>query len=230
MSLLELRGVKAVAGGREILHGVDMMVESGETVVLLGANGAGKSTVAKRVMGILEGEGEIVFDSEELGEKGIDERARLGIFMSYQAPVEVPGVSFKEMLWTALEEKRGGAVKKAEVEEKLREVTRILGAEAFLPGKEVNVGASGGERKRNEILQMMVLEPRVAILDEIDSGLDVNMAKKMSGVLRDFQRKTGVSYVIITHNMRILEELKVGKVLVMEQGRIVKEGGSELIG
>lgn len=228
MGLLEVRRLKAVARGREILHGVDFTVREGEAVVLLGANGAGKSTVAKRIMGILGGEGEIVLHGEKMNEKSVDERARAGIFMSHQAPIEIPGVSFKEMLWTALEG-REGKIRRTEVEARLREATEILGAEMFLPGKEVNVGASGGERKGNEILQMMVLEPKVAILDEIDSGLDVDMARKMSKALRDFQEKTGVSYVIITHNMRILEALTIGKVIVLEQGRIVREGGAEVV-
>lgn len=221
--------MKYVAEGKEILHGVDFAIERGETVVILGKNGAGKSTIAGRIMGTLEGEGGVFLDGKSISEMEVDARARAGIFMSYQAPVEIPGVSMKEMLWAALEEKAGKRVGRKEIEEKLAKATEMVGAEIFWAGKEVNVGASGGERKRNEILQMMALEPKVAILDEIDSGLDMEAARKMSEVLAEFQRKTGVGYVIITHNMRILEKLKVSRVVIVDGGRIVREGGEEII-
>ena len=228
MNLLEVRGVKFATEGKEILHGVDFSMDKGETVVILGRNGAGKSTVAKRIMGILPGEGDILLEGENMSGMEIDERARAGIFMSYQAPVEIPGVSMKEMLWAALEEKEG-KVKRVEVEGRIAEAVEKVGAEMFWAGREVNIGASGGERKRNEILQMMVMRPKVAILDEIDSGLDIETAGKMSELLSEFQRETGVGYVVITHNMRILEKMKVNRAMVIDGGRIAREGGRKII-
>ncbi|MBR0403281.1 Fe-S cluster assembly ATPase SufC [Candidatus Saccharibacteria bacterium] len=236
MKLLEVRGVKLAVDGREILHGIDFEMEQGETVVVLGKNGAGKSSLAGVVMGIFGEDknrekvvGKVIFNGKDMSKKSLDARAREGIFMSFQAPVEISGVNMMEMLWSALEERGRKALARREVEEKIAEAVRELGVDAFTAGREVNVGASGGERKKNEILQMMVLEPKLAILDEIDSGLDVDAAGKMSEVLAKYQEKTGVGYMIITHNMRILEKMKVDKVYVFDNGRVKRIGGREII-
>ena len=228
--------MKLAVDGREILHGIDFEMEQGETVVVLGKNGAGKSSLAGVVMGIFGEDknrekvvGKVIFNGKDMSKKSLDARAREGIFMSFQAPVEISGVNMMEMLWSALEERGRKALARREVEEKIAEAVRELGVDAFTAGREVNVGASGGERKKNEILQMMVLEPKLAILDEIDSGLDVDAAGKMSEVLAKYQDKTGVGYMIITHNMRILEKMNVDKVYVFDNGRVKRIGGREII-
>ena len=255
MKLLEVRGLKVGVDGREILHGVDIGVGAGETVVLLGVNGAGKSTLAGAVMGVIGGRevvvqrevggeeeregagsarevevrGEVVFEGKNIEGMEMDARARAGIFMSWQAPVEVPGVTMTELLWTAIEERAGKGVSRREVEEKIARGISELKLEAFSAGREVNVGASGGERKAFEVLQMMVLGPKLAILDEIDSGLDVDAARRVSGVVAKWQRETGAGLLIISHNMRILEKLVVDRVYILDDGRIVKVGGRELM-
>ena len=238
MKLLRVKGLKASVSGREILHGVNLEIDRGETVVLLGKNGAGKSTVAKAVMGLLMDDGinndevrligKVMFNNEDVSLLTRDERARKGMFLSYQAPVEIPGVTMLEMLRTALEERRGRGVPRAELEEKVADAVRELKMDAFAPGREVNVGASGGEQKKNELLQMLVLEPELVMLDEIDSGLDASAAKVVAKVVADYQKRTGAGLLVITHNMRVLDGLKVDRTYLMDGGRVIETGGAEL--
>jgi len=240
---------------RGVLSGVNFHVDAGETVVLLGPNGSGKSSVASSVMGVPKFKvtsGEILFENENFVCKNheilMDARAKKGVFLSYQNPVEIQGLSTSEMLYEAVLAKneyrleKGG--KTAERGSKMREKgdfdagstrlriaeeTKKLGTEIWFAERELNVGLSGGEKKKNEILQMLILRPKLAILDEIDSGLDVDSSDVISEVVSDYQKESGCGLLVITHNLKVLSKLKVDRVYVMREGKIVMEGDSKLI-
>ena len=207
--------------GKEILSHVNFSITSGETAVLVGPNGAGKSTVAGAIMGDprFSVSGSAKFLGKELLKMSVDKRAGLGIFMSFQSPVEVSGISTTEMIRSVLEEKKGGFVSIDEVRDGISKGAKKLGTNIWFSERELNVGFSGGEKKKNEILQMLSLKPKFVILDEIDSGLDVDAGKKISKVLADYQKETGCSYLIITHNMRVLANLKPSKTILMDKGQ-----------
>ena len=219
MSLLEVKKLSVAVGDREILHAASIGVKRGETVVLLGQNGAGKSTLGAAIMGApglkIMG-GKIKFNGQDITELTSDKRAKLGVFMAMQNPVEIPGVSLKELLRTA-----GGELKD--------EYLKALKLSPFLATRDLNVGFSGGEKKKAEILQMMCLKPKLAILDETDSGLDVDAARVVSQVIADYQKQTGMALLIVTHNARILQKLKVDKAYVLAEGRVIKEGDGKLV-
>ncbi|MBR3180665.1 Fe-S cluster assembly ATPase SufC [Candidatus Saccharibacteria bacterium] len=228
-ALLKVKDLHVATEEKEILHGVSVEVLLGETVVLLGPNGAGKSSLASAVMGLpglFVPSGKIEFDGAEITEEEIDERARRGIFMAWQAPVEIPGVGFRELLRVATEQP---VTTPRNPEHRWASATKALELSPFMLQREVNVGLSGGEKKKLEILQMMALSPKLAILDETDSGLDVDAAKTVSKVIRDYQKETGLALLIVTHNARILQSLKVDKVYVLADGRVAKVGDGELI-
>ena len=216
---------------KEIVFGVDFSINPGETVVLLGSNGAGKSTIASAIMGDsrFKVSGNIKFLGKELVNLAVDERAGLGIFTSFQNPVEIPGISTTEMIRGVLEERKGGFVPIDEVREKINAGAKKLGQNIWFSERELNVGFSGGEKKKNEILQMLALEPKFVILDEIDSGLDIDASANISKILNDYQKKSGCSYLIITHNMRILAHLKPSKAILMDKGRIEAIGDEKLV-
>lgn len=220
MKLLEVADLRVAIEGREILHGANLVVDAGETVVLIGKNGAGKSTLGAAVMGTLGGAqtsvgGSVKFRGEELMRLTVDERARRGLFMTWQMPVEIEGVSTLEMLRTvAAAQGRKGS----EVEAAAMEACRRLGVDPWSVRRPLNVGFSGGEKKKNELVQMMALSPKLAILDEVDSGLDREAAARASRVLREFQEETGVAYLVVTHNRWILQELVVARRYEVDSG------------
>jgi Fe-S cluster assembly ATP-binding protein len=223
-------GVK-VESGKEILSQVNFSVAAGETAVLVGPNGAGKSTIAGAIMGDprFSVSGSVKFLGKELLKMSVDKRAGLGIFMSFQNPVEVPGITTTEMLRAVLEEKKGGFVPIDEVREGILAGAKKLGTNIWFSERELNVGFSGGEKKKNEILQMLALKPKFVILDEIDSGLDVDAGKKISKILRDYQKESGCSYLIITHNMRVLSDLKPSKAILMDKGRVIAVSDEKML-
>jgi Fe-S cluster assembly ATP-binding protein len=223
-------GVK-VESGKEILSQVNFSVAAGETAVLVGPNGAGKSTIAGAIMGDprFSVSGSVKFLGKELLKMSVDKRAGLGIFMSFQNPVEVPGIATTEMLRAVLEEKKGGFVPIDEVREGILAGAKKLGTNIWFSERELNVGFSGGEKKKNEILQMLALKPKFVILDEIDSGLDVDAGKKISKILRDYQKESGCSYLIITHNMRVLSDLKPSKAILMDKGRVIAVSDEKML-
>lgn len=229
-AILTVSDLKATVNEQEILRGINFSINKGETVVLLGQNGAGKSTVAATIWGDpkFKVSGSVQFKSQELVGMKINERAKKGIFVSFQNPVEVPGVSTTEMLRTALEEKDGAHLALDEVREKINKAVQKLGQNIWFSERELNVGFSGGEKKKNEIMQMLVLEPELVILDEIDSGLDVDAAEKVSEILAAYQKESGCTYLIITHNMRILSHLRPSKTVLIDKGSVYRVGDEKL--
>lgn len=229
--LLKIEGLTVSAEEKELLHGVDLTVGEGETHVLMGQNGAGKSTLGCTVMGSPEYRitgGKIFFDGEDITDETADKRAKKGIFLSFQNPIEIPGITLSEFLRNALEQQSGKRVKLFEHKKKLAAAMEILGMDASYAERDLNVGFSGGEKKKAEILQLHMLRPRLAILDETDSGLDVDAVKTVSKGIEEYRRSVGGTLIIITHNARILEELSVDKTHILSSGRIVKEGSGQL--
>ncbi len=231
-SLLKVTGLRASAEDKAILRGVDLEIGEGETHVLMGPNGAGKSTLAGALMGDPRYEvlgGSVTFHGENLLEKSVSERAGAGLFLSFQNPVEVPGISLENFIRTALEQGRGEKVRPWAFRKEVRELLATLGMDEAYAERDLNVGFSGGEKKKAEILQMLLLRPSLAILDETDSGLDVDAVRTVSRGVEEFRKNEKASLLIITHNAAILSALKVDRVHVLVGGRIVKEGGPELI-
>lgn len=232
--MLEIRDLHAAAGGREILKGINLTVNPGEVHAIMGPNGSGKSTLA----GVLAGrdelevtDGGVTFQGQDLLDLEPEERARAGVFLAFQYPVEIPGVNNAYLLKAALNE-----VRKARGETELdamdfmaliRDRMKLLEMDDALLNRPVNEGFSGGEKKRNEIFQMAVLEPSLAILDETDSGLDIDALKTVAAgvnALRNSER----SMVVVTHYQRLLNYIVPDSVHVLSGGRIVKSGGKEL--
>ena len=215
---------------KPVLWDVELDIKKGILMAIVGPNGAGKSTVAATIWGDpkFKVSGSVQFKGQELTGMKINERAKKGIFVSFQNPVEVPGVSTTEMLRTALEEKEGAHLALDEVREKINKAAQKLGQNIWFSERELNVGFSGGEKKKNEILQMLVLEPELVILDEIDSGLDVDAAEKVSEILAAYQKESGCTYLIITHNMRILSHLRPSKTVLIDKGSVYRVGDEKL--
>ena len=230
-ALLEVNRLHVSAGEKEILHGVDLTVGRDETHVLMGPNGTGKSTLGYAVTGnpvYTVTSGSIVFDGEDITALPVNERAKRGIFLSFQNPLEVPGVTLSAFIRSALEQKTGDRLRLWDFKKRLKETMRLLSMDESYAERDLNVGFSGGEKKRNDILQMAVLEPELCILDESDSGLDIDALKVVAdGVnsLRDGKR----SFIIVTHYQRILDYIKPDYVHVLYQGRIVKSGDFTLV-
>jgi Fe-S cluster assembly ATP-binding protein len=227
-SELVITGLRAGVAGREILTGVDLTVRSGEVHAVMGPNGSGKSTLSHVIMGRPGYEvlgGSVTLDGVELLELPTWKRAQAGLFLAMQYPTEVPGVSLFETLEEAAVS--SGRDRKAVVERARAEAVRIGFDERFLT-RALNVDLSGGEKKRNETLQLAVLEPKIAILDELDSGLDVDALRDVSRRVEALTTETGLGVLAITHYTRLLLELKPDVVHVLSGGRIVKTGGPEL--
>ena len=230
--LLKVENLHVSVGDKEILHGVDLTVGRDETHVLMGPNGTGKSTLGYAVTGnpaysVIEGR--ILFDGEDITDMPVNERAKRGIFLSFQNPLEVPGVTLSAFIRSALEQKSGSRLRLWDFKKKLAETMKLLQMDASYAERDLNVGFSGGEKKKAEILQMLMLEPKLAILDETDSGLDVDAVRTVSEGVRLYRERVHGSLLIITHSTRILEALHVDAAHVMENGVIVKNGGAELV-
>ena len=231
-NLLKITGLHVSVGDKEILHGVDLTVNSDETHVLMGPNGTGKSTLGYAITGnpaYTVTEGDIVFGGESIVDMPVNERAKKGIFLSFQNPLEVPGVTLSSFIRSALEQKTKTRLRLWDFKKKLAETMKLLDMDESYSDRDLNVGFSGGEKKKAEILQMLMLEPKLAILDETDSGLDVDAVRTVSQGVKLYRERVHGSLLIITHSTRILEALTVDAALVMENGVIVKNGGAELV-
>lgn len=231
-NLLKITGLHVSVGDKEILHGVDLTVNSDETHVLMGPNGTGKSTLGYAITGnpaYTVTEGDIVFGGESIVDMPVNERAKKSIFLSFQNPLEVPGVTLSSFIRSALEQKTKTRLRLWDFKKKLAETMKLLDMDESYSDRDLNVGFSGGEKKKAEILQMLMLEPKLAILDETDSGLDVDAVRTVSQGVKLYRERVHGSLLIITHSTRILEALTIDAAHVMENGVIVKNGGAELV-
>jgi Fe-S cluster assembly ATP-binding protein len=234
MPLLEIKNLHVEIDGKKILNGLDLVVNKGEVHAIMGPNGSGKSTLAYVLAGKADYEvtdGDVLFNGESVLEMEPDERAAKGVFLAFQYPIEIPGVATMQFLRTALNaqrKKRGEAeLTTPDFMKRVREQAAKLSINPEMLRRAVNVGFSGGEKKRNEILQMALLEPSLAVLDETDSGLDIDALKIVSeGVNR--LRSPDRSAIVITHYQRLLDYIVPDVVHVLSKGRIVKTGGKEL--
>ena len=232
--MLEIRNLHATVEGKEILRGISLTIRAGEVHAIMGPNGSGKSTLAKIIAGHPAYEvtgGEVLFEGRNLLELEPDERARAGVFLAFQYPVEVPGVSNAQFLRLAYNERRKHLNEEEldplEFKDLLAERAKIVEMDAGLMSRSVNEGFSGGEKKRNEILQMAVLEPRLAVLDETDSGLDIDALRVVAGGVNHLRRPDN-AIVLVTHYQRLLNFIVPDFVHVLYRGRIVRSGGKEL--
>lgn len=231
-SLLSVQGVNVSVDEKPILRGIDLSVGAGETHVVMGPNGAGKSTLGRVVMGDPEytlESGSITFNGQDITELSPDKRSRAGLFLSFQAPTEIPGVPVSSFLRAMMADREGFGMKGKQFRKHVRALAKELNFDPAYLDRELGVGFSGGEKKKLEMLQLLLLEPKLAILDETDSGLDVDALSVVSRGIDTYKRNTGGALVIITHNTRILEHLEVDRVHVVVKGRIVCEGDASLI-
>ncbi len=230
--LLTITDLTVSAEETELLHGVSLSIESGSTHVLMGPNGAGKSTLGLTVMGSPEYTvtgGKIEFDGADITNESAYERAKRGIFLSFQNPVEIPGITLSEFLRNSLEQITGKHMKLWDFKKKLKAAMELVDMDSSYAQRDLNMGFSGGEKKKAEILQLLILEPKLAILDETDSGLDVDAVKTVSKGINEYKNRTGGSLLIITHNTKILEALTVDKTHILSGGKIVCDGPAELV-
>ncbi len=230
--LLELQNIDVNVAGKGILHGVSLEIGAGETHVLMGPNGAGKSTLGYTLMGNPDYElasGRILFDGADISGESADARAKRGIFLSFQDPLEVPGVSLETFIRSSLQQVSGEKVKLMAFQKALDKAMDVLAMDHAYAQRDLNVGFSGGEKKKSEILQLLMLKPKLAILDETDSGLDVDAVRTVSKGVEEFQKNVGGALLIITHSTKILESLHVDYTHVMVKGRIVHTGDGSLV-
>jgi Fe-S cluster assembly ATP-binding protein len=232
--VLEIRNLHARIDGKEILKGLDLSVNAGEIHAIMGPNGSGKSTLAKVLAGHPSYEitdGEVIYQGKNLLEIAPDERAREGVFLAFQYPIEIPGVSNANFLRMAYNEKAKSDGREEldplEFDDLIREKLKVVEMDPSFINRSVNEGFSGGEKKRNEILQMAVLEPKLAVLDETDSGLDIDALRIVAGGVNKLANKDN-AIILVTHYQRLLNYIEPDFVHVLYRGRIVKSGGKEL--
>ncbi|HEY9473772.1 MAG TPA: Fe-S cluster assembly ATPase SufC [Mycobacteriales bacterium] len=233
MATLEIRDLHVSVENTEILNGVDLTVESGKTHAIMGPNGSGKSTLAYSIAGHPKYRvtgGTVTLDGEDVLSMTVDERARAGLFLAMQYPVEVPGVSVSNFLRTAVTAIRGEAPKLRTWVKEVNEAMGVLDMDRAFAERNVNEGFSGGEKKRHEILQLALLRPKIAILDETDSGLDVDALRVVAEGVNRVRESTDVGTLLITHYTRILRYITPDYVHVFYHGRVVEQGGPELAG
>ena len=230
--LLEVKDLYVDVEEKSILHGVNLSIGEGETHVLMGPNGTGKSTLGYALMGNPKyhiQNGEILFQGKNITEEPVNERAKAGIFLSFQNPLEVPGVTLSSFIRNALEQKTGKRVKLWDYKKELEKTMELLQMDPSYAERDLNVGFSGGEKKKAEILQLLMLKPALAILDETDSGLDVDAVRTVSAGIEAYQKTCKGSLLIITHSTKILESLSVDYTHVMVEGKIIQTGDASLV-
>lgn len=230
--LLKIDNLVVKVEDKEILHGIELDIKAGETHVIMGPNGAGKSTLGYALMGNPRYEvtgGDILFDGKSIVEEAADKRAKEGIFLSFQNPLEVSGISLSSFIKNAVEQRRGTRIRLMEFQKEMKQAMELLQMDPSYANRDLNIGFSGGEKKKAEILQLLMLKPKLAILDETDSGLDVDAVRTVSSGVEAFQKEKDGALLIITHNTRILESLHVDYTHIMVNGKIVKTGDGSLV-
>ena len=232
--MLQIRNLHAAIADKEILKGINLEVKKGEIHAIMGPNGSGKSTLSSVLVGNPSyevTEGEVLFEGQDLLELEPEERAHLGLFMSFQYPVEIPGVSMVNFMRAALNEKRKAQgldpIPAAEFLKLMKQKRELVELDNKLASRSVNEGFSGGEKKRNEIFQMAMLEPKLAILDETDSGLDIDALRIVAKGVNELRSPENAT-IVITHYQRLLDYIRPDYVHVLYKGRIVRSGGPEL--
>ena len=230
--MLQINDLTVAVEDRELLHHVNLEIKRGETHVLMGPNGAGKSTLGNVLMGNPKYQvkgGTIHFLGKDITEESADKRAQDGIFLSFQEPLEVPGLALDSFLNNAVPKRRGNQVRIWNFMKEVDAAMKILQMDASYKNRGLNVGFSGGEKKKTEILQMMLLKPELAILDETDSGLDVDAVRLVSAGIEEYRKNNDKGILVITHSTRILEQLHVDYTHIMVDGQIVATGDGSLV-
>ena len=231
-NLLTIDNLQVNIEKKQVLNGINLSVNAGETHVLMGPNGAGKSTLGYSIMGnpryTVTG-GKIFFEGQDITELSADKRAALGIFLSFQTPLEVPGISLESFIRNAVQSRTGERVKLFQFQKELKAMMELLHMDPSYAGRDLNVGFSGGEKKKSEILQLLMLKPKLAILDETDSGLDVDAVRTVSNGIKEYQKQTNGTLIIITHSTKILESLHVDRTHVLAKGKIIKDDDGSLV-
>lgn len=231
-SLLITKDLSVNVEEKEILHKINLEIGNGETHVLMGPNGAGKSTLGYALMGNPRYQitnGKIYFNGTELQDESADKRARKGIFLSFQNPLEVPGISLANFIRNALEQRTGTRIRLWDFKKEMKKAMDVLQMDESYADRDLNVGFSGGEKKKAEILQLLMLKPSLAILDETDSGLDVDAVHTVSKGIEEYQKSKKGSLLIITHSTRILQSLHVDRTHVLVDGHLVASGDASLV-
>lgn len=231
--LLDVQNLNAgLEDGKQILNDLNIKIDAGEIHVLMGPNGAGKSSLGNTLMGnpvYNVTSGKILFKDQDITEEKTDKRAKLGMFMSFQQPLEVPGISLESFIRASIQQKTGEHVKLFQFQKELKACMELLNMNPDYAKRDLNVGFSGGERKKSEILQLLMLKPDFAILDETDSGLDVDAVRVVSKGIEEYRKTVGGSLLIITHNAKILESLKVDYTHILVKGHITHTGDGSLV-
>ena len=230
--LLRVNGISAGTEEKSILHSIDLSIGDGQAHVLMGPNGAGKSTLGRVIMGdptYKITDGSLIFNGEDVTEHAADKRSLAGIFLSYQAPVEVPGVPLYSFLRTITQMRPELKMTARQFRQRVGQISDQLELDQGFLMRELNVGFSGGEKKKVEMLQLLLLQPKLAILDETDSGLDVDALSVVSKGIQAYRETYDGSLLIITHNTRILERLEIDRTHVMVKGHLVADGPADLI-
>ncbi|MBQ7584043.1 MAG: Fe-S cluster assembly ATPase SufC [Lachnospiraceae bacterium] len=232
MALVEIKDLCVSVEDNEILKGISLSIGKGETHVLMGPNGAGKSTLGNALMGnpaYKITSGSIYFNGLDIKNESPDKRAKAGMFMSFQNPLEIPGISVSSFIRNAIVQKTGEKIKFSQYRKELAANMEILNFDSSYKDRDLNVGFSGGEKKKAEILQLLMLKPRFAILDETDSGLDVDAVRTVSAGIEAYQKQEDGALLIITHSTKILESLHVDYTHVLVKGEIVADGDASLV-
>ena len=230
--LLNIQNLSVRVTEKPILHNLNLSVGAGETHVLMGPNGAGKSTLGNAIMGNPHYEitdGKIFFDGKDITHDSTDKRAKAGIFLSFQNPIEVPGISLGNFTRGALEAVTGQRMRLLAYKKESERILKLLSMDPSYASRDLNVGFSGGEKKKAEIFQLLMLKPKLAILDETDSGLDVDAVRIVSEGVRIYQEEVKGTLIIITHSTRILESLNVDRTHVLAGGNIIASGDASMI-
>lgn len=230
--LLDIQKICVNVGQKRVINDLDLQINKGSLHVLMGPNGAGKSSLGNTIMGnpIYElTKGKIIFNGIDISDFTADKRAKEGIFLSFQNPLEVPGITLETFIRSAIQQKTGERVKLFQFQKTLKQNMDFLGLDSSYASRDLNVGFSGGERKKAEILQLLSLCPKFAILDETDSGLDVDAVRTVSNGIQKYQQENGGTLLIITHSTKILKSLKVDYTHVIVDGKIVLTGDASLV-